>query len=517
MANGHVLAIDVGATVVRAGIYDMEGRCPAIRTRSVDIEHPEPGHAEVNATAYYDAAAMVSRRALRATGKAGQPVVAVCLSCQMGGLVGVDEDCKPVTRFDPHLDTRCQPVREELMREHESTVRKLTGCLPYLGVKIRWWQDNEPAAAATVRTWLTIGGYLVARMAGLTAEQATIDRTNIGLSGLADSKAGAWTDTLLDVCGVDREVLPRIVEATEVMGQLTAEAAPDFGLPTGVPVVAGLADHAATFLGASLTRPGRLCDLSANICHFAAATDRFAADDRHRALSTIASPMADLWYAMAYINAGGTTYRWFLDAVCQCGGDKSRLAARARALELEAAGIDPGADGLLFVPHLDGRHCPWDPVIRGSWLGLRGHHAQKHLYRSILESVAFEYAYFLQIAREVFEQTSFDEIYGIGGGTRSRLWSQIKADVLGLPYVMPSRDDHALLGAAAVGAAGVGAVAGVGDAIDRWSKPGARLEPDRDRHREYAELFKVYVRALNELRSIFKDLRDVARRASASS
>jgi xylulokinase len=93
------------------------------------------------------------------------------------------------------------------------------------------------------------------------------------------------------------------------------------------------------------------------------------------------------------------------------------------------------------------------------------------------------------------------------------LWSQIKADVLGVPYVMSTRDDHALLGAAAVAAAGVHAVPSVEETIDRWLEPGQRLEPDRDRHREYAQLFQVYVRALGELRPLFTDLRTIARQA----
>ncbi len=516
MPNGRLLVIDVGATVVRAGIYDMDGRCLAIRTRSVEVQHPLPGEAEVYATAYYDACAMVSRRALRAVGKATEPVEAIGLACQMGGIVGVDEAFKPVTRFDPHFDERCQPIREQLLREHESMLRELTGCLPYLGVKIKWWQDNQPDAAAQVRKWVTIGGYLAGRMAGLHAEAAFIDRTNLGLSGLADNAAGAWSDVLLSMHGISPQVLPRIVRPHEVVGHLSEEATEDFQLPAGVPIVAGLGDYPATFLGAGLTRPGRVCDLSANICHFAATTDHFAADGRHRALSTLGSPSEALWYAMAYVNAGGMTSRWLLEDLGSVGGDGdgNKLAERVRILEEQAAKVAPGTDGLLFVPHLDGRQCPWDPAIRGSWLGLRAHHTQVHLHRSILESVAFEYAYFLQVTREIFPQTTFDVIHGIGSGTRSRLWTQIKADVLGLPYLLPTRDDHALLGAAAVAAAAINAVSGIRDAIDRWGRTGHRVVPEPGRHRDYAELFKIYVHALNELRPIFRELRAVARRVT---
>jgi len=517
MSGGHLLAIDVGATVVRGGVYGADGQCLAIRTRSIDVRRPKPGQAEVHAPAYYDAAAMVSRRAIRAAGVDSGSIEAVGMACQMGGIVGVDDTHKPVTRFDPHLDERCQPLREQLMREHEAVIRELTGCLPYLGVKIKWWQDHEPDEAARVRKWLTIGGYLAGRMAGLDSDQAFIDRTNLCLSGLADNAAGTWSDALLDLCGVSGDVLPRIVAPTEVVGRVAADVASDFNVPPDVPIVAGLGDYPATFLGAGLTRPGRLCDLSANVCHFAATTDHFAADARHRALSTLASPNEAVWYAMAYVNAGGMTHRWLLQDIARHPSGEDKLVERFRKLETEADKIAPGADGLLFVPHLSGRHCPWDPATRGAWIGLQTQHTQAHLHRSILESVAFEYAYFLQIVREMFEQTTFGEIHGIGGGTRSRLWSQIKADVLGLPYVMPTRDDHALLGAAVVAAAGVNAVSGIRDAIDHWSHAGIRLAPDRDRHRDYAELFEIYIRVLTDLRPIFRDIRSVARRITPMS
>jgi xylulokinase len=515
MSNGNLLTIDVGATVVRASVYDLEGRCLAIRDRAVDLKHPQPGQVEVNATAYYDAAAMVARRALRAAGDAGASIQAIALSSQMGGIVGVDETFKPVTRFDVHLDERCQPIREQVMRQHESTLRELTGCLPYLGVKIKWWQDNEPNEAAQVRKWVTLGGYLAGRMAGLNADEAFIDHTQLGLSGLADNAAGAWSDILLGIFGVSRDVLPRIVRPSEVIGRLSDVTAPDFRLSAGIPIVAGLSDHVATFLGSGLTRPGRLCDMSGQICHFAAATDHFAADVRHRALSTLAGPTEGLWYAMAYVNAGGITCRWFLQDVFNHPKEDDKLPARIRLLEEEASRLSPGADGLLFLPHLAGRQCPWDPAIRGSWLGMQPQHTQKHFHRSILESVAFEYAYFLLVVREMFNQTTFDEIHGIGGGSRSRLWSQIKADVLGLPYVIPTREDQAMVGAAATAAAGINAVPGVVDAIERWIVPGDRLMPDRDRHREYAALFQIYIRALTELRPLFADLRNLARRPAA--
>ncbi len=516
MSDLRLLAVDVGTTVVRAGVYDLLGRCLASRSRAIDVHQPQPGETDVHATAYYDAVAMVCRRAVRAVPGVDKAIQAIGLCGQMGGVVGVDEAFKPVTRFDPHLDERCQPIREQLLREHEQTLRALTGCVPYMSVKIRWWQDQQPADAAKVRKWVTIGGYVAARMAGLSAEGAFIDRTHLGLTGLVDHAAGTWSETLMSLSGVSPEVLPEIVPCTKVVGHLSSVAAPDFALPPGIPIVAGLGDHAATFLGADVTRPGRLCDLSSLISHFAATTDHFAADNRHRALSTLAGPMEPLWYAMAYVNAGGITCRWLLHDLLNSTAQTGELPARIRAIEEEARAVEAGSEGLLFIPHMMGRQCPWDPAFRGSWIGLQPSHTQKHLYRSIFESVAFEYAYFLLVVREMFDQTRFDEIHGIGPGSRSALWAQIKADVLGVPYVLPGRDDHAMLGAAIVAAVGIQEVPGMIETSEAWTSPGARILPDRQRHREYADILQLYLRALSEIRPILAELHGLARRTQAT-
>ncbi len=513
MSNELLLAIDVGATLVRAGVYDMDGRCLALRTRDVDVHRAAPGVIDVRATSYYDAVAMVSRRALRTVDDGPARVAAIGMACQMGGVVGLDEAGKPVTQFDPYFDERCQPIREQLLREHEQAVRELTGALPYLGVKIKWWQDNQPDQARQVHKWVTIGGYLAGRMARLRADQAFIDRTNIGLSGLADNGAGVWSDQLLGLCDVSVEVLPRIAAPTQVVGRLDARVAEDFQMPAGVPIVAGLGDYPATFLGAGLTRPGLLCDLSGNTCHFAAAVDHYAADTRHRALSTLSLASEGSWCAMAYVEAGAATCRWLLQSVSSPLTD-DELPVRFRDLELAASKMSPGTDGLLFLPHLSGRQCPWDPAMRGSWLGLRQRHTQAHLHRSILESVALEYACFLQVTREVFQRQEFEQILGIGGGARSQLWSQIKADVLGIPYVRATREDQALLGAAAVAAAGVNLVDRPEACIDRWCIPGGQMTPDRDHHLAYTQLFQIYLKALQTLRPIFAELRQISLPAS---
>src|SRR5690606_38680896 len=136
------------------------------------------------------------------------------------------------------------------------------------------------------------------------------------------------------------------------------------------------------------------------------------------------------WNPLAYIAGGGLALRWFRDNFYSnnTGTDEDAYAQMGAMAEA----IAPGADGLYFSPHLNGRICPALPQMRGAWVGFTWAHTQAHFYRAILEGVAFEYAYYLRILRELLPGLALDEARVIGGGARSAVWNQIKADVLGV-------------------------------------------------------------------------------------
>ena len=148
---------------------------------------------------------------------------------------------------------------------------------------------------------------------------------------------------------------------------------------------------------------------------------------------------------MMYISGGGLTHRWFRD---QFASDELKQAEAEgvspyHLLDAEAASLAPGSEGLLFIPHLVGRACPADSDVRGAWIGFTWTYTRAHFYRALLESIAYDFAQALEIVRAYFPDAAFSEVRVIGGGAKSPLWNQIKADVLGLPYVRLQREDVA--------------------------------------------------------------------------
>jgi xylulokinase len=226
-----------------------------------------------------------------------------------------------------------------------------------------------------------------------------------------------------------------------VIGEVKPAASQDFGLAPGTPIAAGCGDTAACALGAGVVRPGMLYDTAGTAAVLAACTDRMVTDIKNQALLSMHSVIPGLYHPLAYIAGGGLALRWFRDQFysAQYGIPLQADHDLYEAMIALAGEAPPGAGGLMFSPHLGGRICPAAPAMRGAWIGFSWGHTQAHFLRAVLESVAFEYAYYLKILVEQLPEMRFSETRAVGGGAHSQAWNQIKADVLNVPYRRLSR------------------------------------------------------------------------------
>jgi xylulokinase len=445
VSKRFLLGVDLGTTATKAALYRRDGVLVSEGRADVPIVHPQPGWVEQDSEDFYRSALMAVRRCLTASSIDPTEIAGIAFDSQMAGLGTIDEDFRPATRFDSWLDMRCQPYIEELKARHADRIIALTGCPPTCnhGPKILWWMHERPEDYRRIAKFVMPACYVAGRTAGLRADEAFIDYTFLHLTTLADVERGAWSRELCDLLGVDVARLPRIVEPWEVIGEVREQAAREFGLVPGTPIAAGCGDTAAGALGAGVVLPGMLLDTAGTASVLACCTDRYVADRKHRALLTMRSVVPGVWNPLGYIGGGGMALRWFRDHLSESDGSYERL--------FEAAAKAPaGCDGLLFSPHLGGRICPAAPEMRGAWLGFSWGHRQEHFFRAILESVAYEYAYYLKILRELLSGLKLVEARVIGGGSQSPLWNQIKADILQVPYKKVMRAESATWGSALV-------------------------------------------------------------------
>jgi xylulokinase len=358
-----------------------------------------------------------------------------------------------------------------------------------------WWKHEQPEHYQRIIKFVTPAGYVAGRMAGLRGEQGFMDYTFIHFSGFSDGRAGTWSRELCDRLGMDIEKLPQIVEPWKMIGEVSQEAAQYFGLATGTPIAAGAGDTAANALGAGIVRPGMVLDVAGTAAVLAGCTDQFVADEKNRALLNMRSVIPGLRNPLAYIAGGGIALRWFRDQFFNTHQGQALPAEDVYdRMTASAAQVPPGCEGLFFSPHLGGRICPSDPQMRGTWVGFSWGHTQAHFFRAVLESVAYEYAYYLGILKDLIPGLALIEARAVGGGARSQVWNQIKADVLGVPYQTLQRSEFGTWGCAMIAGKAVEIFDDLAETATITTQPaGEAIRPRVEAHSTYQTYVEQYI------------------------
>ena len=200
--------------------------------------------------------------------------------------------------------------------------------------------------------------------------------------------------------------------------------------------------------------------------------------------------------------------RWFRDELAQVEkemADEKGISVY-ELLDDQAGQVAPGSEGLVFVPHFGGRIYPSNPNIRGVWFGLNWKHRKSHLYRSILESIAYEYRFYLDVLKDLFPDLRLKEARVIGGGAKSDLWNQIKADVLQIPYVRLNREEFGVLGLAIIAGYGVGVYKNVAETAKNFTRPVAVIKPRSELASVYKRYAELYLKLMQDLEEDFQML-----------
>jgi xylulokinase len=340
------------------------------------------------------------------------------------------------------------------------------------------------------------GTYVAGKIAGLKADQAFIDHTYIHFSGFSDAQKTSWSNELCGLFGLDMGKLPKIIDPCDIVGEVSEHSAKEFGLAPGTPIAAGAGDTAANALGAGIVRPGMIFDVAGTAAVLAGCTDKFVADTKNRALLTMRSVIPGLWNPLAYIGGGGIALRWFRDQFFNTSHGKVISTSEELYPQMIslAETVAPGSEGLFFSPHLGGRICPSSPEMRGAWVGVSWSHSQAHFARAILESIAYEYAYYLKILRELLPELKLVEARAVGGGARSGVWNQIKADVLNVPYQRLKGNEFGAWGAAMIAGKAAGLINDLAAHAEETALVnGSPSLPSKINHEIYIPLIEKYI------------------------
>jgi xylulokinase len=437
--NAHnVLGLDLGTSELKALVMNAQGAVLATAHAPLTWRQPQPGWAEQDAAHWWQATVAACAQLKRSASDALADVRAIGLSGQMHGATLLDAQHTVLRPCILWNDTRSAAQCEALTRACPS-LHNVAGNLAMPGFtapKLMWLREHERDVFDRVAHVLLPKDYLRFRLTGAMVSEMSDAAGTLWL----DVAQRDWSDTLLDATGMRRSHMPALVEGHQVSGHLTESAARELGLASGIPVVGGAGDNAASAIGIGAVKAGD------SFVSLGTSGVLFSVTDKHRpnvgeAVHAFCHALPGVWHQMAVMLSAASSLSWVTRATGHA--NEGELLAKVATLSAAERSAAP-----LFLPYLSGERTPHnDAAASGVFVGLRHAHEAPHMAYAVIEGVSFGLRDGLDAMRRAGSQIS--EVQLVGGGSRSTLWAQLLADVLDVRVLIGEASNvGAALGAA---------------------------------------------------------------------
>ena len=502
MTGDLVIGVDCSTTAAKAVVWGSDGTPLSSARIPYDLSQPRPGWGEQNAEDWWSALSGAVRRAAQTVD--ASRIAAICVTHQRESFVCLDEDGQPLRPAMLWLDGRAVDEVDEF---GTAEVHRITGKPPNPTpgwYKLLWLARHEPETLARVGRVVDLHGFVVQRLTGRW-------QTSIASAdplGLVDLSTGEYDAGLLAACGLSTEHMADLVAPGTVVGPLLDDVADRLGLARGTMVVAGAGDGQAAQLGTGITDPGTaFVNLGSGIVSGTVSRDYSYA----REYRTLFAATPGSFSLETFMGGGTFNLTWFVERFSAVDPRALGLDVSAESiLETAASQLPPGAEGLMVLPYWTGALTPyWDHDAKGVILGLTGIHGKSHVYRALLEGIAFEQRFLTEGLDAVLDDP-IERLIVLGGGSRSQVWCQIIADVLRRPVEVVREPESTCLGAGMLAAAAMGIHGSVPEAAHAMSGISRRHEPHPVTSAAYDRLFGVY-------RDIYPSLAPIFGRLAAAS
>jgi xylulokinase len=499
-----ILGVDAGTTSLKVGVFRDDGTPLAVAGEEYRLQTPAAERAELDPETYWRALAASMARALRLAGATPSDVAAIAVSSQGETVIPVTADGSPIGPAVVWLDNRAQAEARELAEAFDAaSVYAATGVPAinptWTASKLLWWKRHDPALFAAAARFLLVEDFLLHRLTGRYVTEGGVQCTSL----LYDIRADGWWTPMLDYLELSPGRLPELARPGSTVGTLRREAAAALGLAGNVAIVAGGMDQGAGAVGVGNFGPGIVSESTGGALTLQASVDRPDGDPSRQTPVYVHSAPGRYLYCPV-CPTGGMALTWFRDRFGE--PEVKRAAGEGRdaydLLTELAATVPPGSEGLTMLPHLQGAFSPeYEPRARGVFSGFTLGHEKGHFVRAILESVAFMLRRNLELLAAAGAGAA--EVHSHGGGARSALWCQIKADVTGLPVITLEGTEAAIRGDAMLAGVASGAFSDLDEAGRAMIVRRDEFLPDGATRLTYDVAYRRYLELFDALRPLF--------------
>ena len=512
MTAPYLLAIDNGTQSVRALLYDLQGNLVDKAQAPIDYQSPEPGWMEADASVFWQALCEACQQLWQNTSIEKSDISGLVITTQRGTTLALDAAGQPLRPAMIWLDQRRAEYAPRLAWWWEAafgairmrdTVRHFQK-----EAEANWIAQHQPELWARTHKYLLLSGYLNYRFTGRFVDSVA---AQVGYVPF-DYKKGHWApqhDWKWQALPITPAMLPELVSAGTVIGKVNEKAAQDTGIPAGLRVLAGAADKACEVLGAGCLTPDIACLSYGTAATINTTTPHYL--EATRFIPPYQAAVPGHYNTEVQITRGFWMVNWFKEQF----GLHEQQQALAEGVAPESLfdalvnRVPPGAQGLMLQPFWNpGIKVP-GPEAKGAVIGFGDVHTRAHLYRAILEGLA----YALREAKERIEKRGGAPITLVrvsGGGSQSDAAMQITANIFNLPCERPHLHETSGLGAAMIAAVGLGLHADYGVAVAAMTRMGQRFEPEPQHAATYEQLYRrVYCRMYKRLQPLYRDIRAI--------
>ncbi len=493
MSTSYLIGIDVGTSGSKGVLTDVRGKVLAHKAVEHGIDAPRPGWYEQDAEQIWWGDLVKIARSLVADANVDvRHIAAVGVSATCPDMLPVDKDGRALRKGILYSDSRAQKQIERIVAllsvKHPSKLSATGLSTHFSGPKVLWFRENEPTLFERTFKIHTASSYLAFK---LTGRHVVAYSEAGGYSPLFDSQKREWDRDVCQELGLSMDLFPETAWTTDIAGGVTREAAAATGLAEGTPVIVGLCDASAEVISVGAVAPGE-----ASLLYGTTMGIGVAYSDEEKTRLRLSGGLGVLpgFYRMGGVmTASGALTTWFRNNFGQPEREvEAKTGINAYQLLSQAAEeIPPGSEGLIAMPYFAGERAPiHDALARGLIIGLTLSHTRRHVYRALLESIAYGLR---QIVDEI-EATGleFNRIVSTAGGTKSRAWTQIVSDVLGKDQEIVLNPLGSPYGDAFLAGYGAGIFNDLTPLRTDWAPPCRKVVHNPDVTRVYDRYYEVY-------------------------